>query len=137
MQSSYQPGDQVLVFDVPDNRARAEAGDESRPARPAVVEEDVTPHGTRWDPFGDPARRGGAYVDDGPQGDAVYLVRFADGSTASASVHQLALSSEVAAAIHRRAAASEAAAQEHAAEVARHSAEAERLHQAAKAVHQG
>ncbi len=111
MRESYQPGDKVLVFDVPHNRARAESGEAGIPARPAVIESDVTPHGTRWDPFATPWN--GAYVDSGPEGAAVYQVRFTDGAepaAASVDVHQLAVAPEIAVAIERRAQASDVAA---------------------------
>lgn len=142
MRESYAVGDSVLVFDTQSNRSRAEAGEPGAvmAARPATVQEDVTPHGARWDPFGDPARRSGAYVDAGPQGPAVYQVLFTDGNApgiGSADVHRLAVPSEIAAAFNRRAEASAAHAQAFRSEAAKHQAEADRMYAAAKAIQQG
>ena len=138
MRESYQSGDRVLVYSNPSDRSRAEHGEPGILARPAVVVEDATPHGSRWDGFapvpgGRPGQYG-AYVDDGPQGPAVYHVRFDDGLTANVDVHRLMIPQEVADAIHRRAAAAEARAAFAQSEAAQHSAEAKRLHQAAKDV---
>lgn len=138
MREFYQPGDAVLVFDVPSNRARAESGEPGIPARPAVVEADVTPHGMRWDPFA--TARDGAYVDAGPEGPAVYQVRFADGGapdSAAVDVHRIGVAAEIAAAIEQRALASATAAQVASDEAARHQAEADRLRAAARAVDPG
>jgi hypothetical protein len=137
MRQQYEVGESVLVFDVPYNRARAEGGEEL-PALSGVIEADATPHGSRWDGVArvqaDGSVSAGRYVDSGPEGDAVYTVRLADGATLNASVHQLLPPADHAAAIRKRAQAAEASAEAASTEAARHQAEAQRLHQAAQAI---
>ena len=137
MRESYEAGTVVLVYANPSDRSRAEHGEVGIAARVAVIEADVTPTSHVWNPFGDPARRGGAYVAGPVEGPAVYQLRFEDdGSIATANVHHLLEASVVAAAIERRAQASDMAAREHSAEMAKHQAEAERLRAAAQAIQQ-